>query len=421
MTTIASLQQARTQKAAEMRALVTTAETASRDLSETETRRFDALEAEVRGLDTTIARHEKLAELERRAEARPVDGESRELDAIAARFKIGEAVADHCEGRELRGAARDWNQANRSRRAGGFTAPTSAFMGGSEQRALTTGAPSGGPGANLIATTQGPFIDRLRPVLAVKAMGALVLPGLTGPVDLPRQKASGTAHWVAEHAATTRSDPQFDKVEMGPKTVSAEYEVSRKMLLQSTSLDAILRLDLGQMLAQALDLAAIAGTGTDQPTGILGTSGVFTHAGATNGKALDLDLAADLIGALDGANVNGARGFLTNAKARKAAMKLRDSTGQPFGVPAVFGNEAVTFSNQVPGNLTKGTGTNLSAVIYGAWADLIVAYWSSVDILVNPYHSDVASKGGVLMHAFLDADIAVRHPESFAVAKDVIA
>lgn len=31
----------------------------------------------------------------------------------------------------------------------------------------------------------------------------------------------------------------------------------------------------------------------------------------------------------------------------------------------------------------------------------------------NPYHPDVASKGGVLMHAFLDADVVVRHPEGF--------
>ena len=50
---------------------------------------------------------------------------------------------------------------------------------------------------------------------------------------------------------------------------------------------------------------------------------------------------------------------------------------------------------------------------------MIIGYWSSVDILVNPYHKDVASKGGVLLHAFLDADVAVRHIESFVAATDV--
>ena len=74
----------------------------------------------------------------------------------------------------------------------------------------------------------------------------------------------------------------------------------------------------------------------------------------------------------------------------------------------------------IPSALTKGTGTNLSAILYGNWADLVIGYWSSVDIVPSPYHSDVASKGGALIHAFLDADIAVRHPESFVVVKDVV-
>lgn len=36
---------------------------------------------------------------------------------------------------------------------------------------------------------------------------------------------------------------------------------------------------------------------------------------------------------------------------------------------------------------------------------------------MNPYHSDVASKGGALLHAFLDVDVALRHPEAFAYAE----
>jgi hypothetical protein len=33
--------------------------------------------------------------------------------------------------------------------------------------------------------------------------------------------------------------------------------------------------------------------------------------------------------------------------------------------------------------------------------------------LLNKFHSDVASKGGALLHAFLDANVAVRHPKAF--------
>ena len=58
-----------------------------------------------------------------------------------------------------------------------------------------------------------------------------------------------------------------------------------------------------------------------------------------------------------------------------------------------------------------------SALIYGQWGELYLGYWSAVDVLINPFHPDVASNGGALLHAFLDADVAVRHPQAFAYAE----
>ncbi|MCX7161071.1 MAG: phage major capsid protein, partial [Proteobacteria bacterium] len=129
-----------------------------------------------------------------------------------------------------------------------------------------------------------------------------------------------------------------------------------------------------------------------------------------------------LMGTLADANADiGNTGFLSNSKVRRAALKLKDGQNRPFGIPTIFKDEPVAFSNQVPSNLSKGTGVNLSAVIYGNWSELILAYWSSVDIVMNPYADSVASRGGALLHAFLDADIAIKHVESFVVAKDVVA
>ena len=69
----------------------------------------------------------------------------------------------------------------------------------------------------------------------------------------------------------------------------------------------------------------------------------------------------------------------------------------------------------MPGDI--GTGTDKNALIYGEWASLYLGYWSGIDLLMNPYHSDVASKGGALLHAFLDCDVVVRHPEGFRYAE----
>ena len=164
------------------------------------------------------------------------------------------------------------------------TCPTAVF----EKRVVTTGLPAGGPGSNVIATDWrgDKFIDRLRAAMAVRRLGARVLDGLVGNVDIPRLKASATTAWVAENAAITASDPQFDKVSLTPKHCGVMTEVSRNMVLQSSpAIEEILRDDFAALLAEALDKAAIQGGGTNEPTGILATCGVGDVSGGAAGAA----------------------------------------------------------------------------------------------------------------------------------------
>ena len=74
-------------------------------------------------------------------------------------------------------------------------------------------------------------------------------------------------------------------------------------------------------------------------------------------------------------------------------------------------------SQQVPSNLTKGTGTALSAIVGGIWNQLVAAYWSAVDILVDPYTG--SSSGTVRIVSLQDMDIQVRHNEAFGVIVDM--
>ncbi|GEO18074.1 phage major capsid protein [Microvirga aerophila] len=411
------LRETRAAKVAEMQGLVSTAENANRDLAESEQARFDALKGEVRSLDQSISNAEHVAELERRADADPVTQHGG-LGELEARYSISKALGEFTDTGRLTGLEAEWSQENRSGRKGAFAVPTSAILG-IDRRALLTTTPAGGPGGNLVPTTLGPLQDRIRQTLVTESLGATVLSGLTGNLDLPKLKASGQAFWVGEHEPVTRSDPLFDKTSMAPKTVGAEYEVSRRMLLQVAALETILRQDLSYLLREALDLAALAGVGGDMPVGVLHTPGLKVLSGTyadpddpSSGEIMNLT--ADMIGSID-PNAPGPRGFVINQRTRTTAMKLSDTTGQPYGVPAVFHNEPVALSNQLPSNL--GLGTNQSALIYGAWASLIIGYWSAVDILPNPYHADVASKGGLLIHAFLDADVAVRRVEDFVAHK----
>ena len=72
-------------------------------------------------------------------------------------------------------------------------------------------------------------------------------------------------------------------------------------------------------------------------------------------------------------------GFLTNAKVESVLAKAKDSQNQylpsPYGIElgsSQIAGRRMEISNNVPSNLTKGTGTNLSAVIYGNFADLLM-------------------------------------------------
>ena len=106
--------------------------------------------------------------------------------------------------------------------------------------------------------------------------------------------------------------------------------------------------------------------------------------------------------------------------------KAKDSQSQyllsPYGTElgrSQIAGRRFEVSNNVPSNLTKGTGSNLSAVIYGNFADLLIGLYETLEILVDPY-TDFA-KGTTGIRALQSIDIAVRHAESFAAMQDAIA
>ena len=191
---------------------------------------------------------------------------------------------------------------------------------------------------------------------------------------------------------------------------------------------SLIRNNFVALLADAIDTAAINGSGSsNQPTGILNTSGIGSVAGVTNGASPTLDHLLDLKKeiAVDNADV-ATCGFLTNAKVESVLGKLKDSQGQyllsPYG--AELGRTQIAgrrfeVSNNVPSNLTKGSGSNLSAVVYGNFSDSLIGLFGTLEILVDPY-TDFA-KGTAGIRALQSIDIAVRHAESFAAMEDTIA
>ncbi len=412
------LREKRSAKIAEMRGINDKAMNDKRDLDDAERKQFDALEKEVRALDEQIGRAEKLAAYERiEAGGERVGGEGelrRELRNYSLTSAINGAMSGRLTGREAevhQELSRGREQRGGHGNASGIhlAVPTEILLG--EVRSQTVD--SGPAGGFTVATQVAAVADRFRPALKVQSLGATVMANLTGFLDLPNLASSGTAAWVGENGNATRSAVTFEGVSMGPKTVAGEYRLSRRLMLQSgASIEDLLRRDLGFLLAQALDLAAINGGGVAAPLGILQTAGVTKETTETDFS----DTTANLIAGLEIDDVTGTAAFLTNPTVMKAVRKIK-ATDSDRVIPAgeLFHGQRYEVSTQVP--TTIGETNNKSALIYGQWGELILGYWSAVDILLNPYHPDVASNGGALLHAFLDADVAVRHPEAFGYAE----
>jgi len=229
---------------------------------------------------------------------------------------------------------------------------------------------------------------------------------------------------VAESGAPTESQQAFDQVTMSPKTVGAYTDISRKLLLQSSlDVEALVQQDLATVLGLAIQQAAINGTGaSNQPSGLL-TLITPSVAGGTDGLAPTWAHMVELETDVSVANADvGTLSYLTNAKVRgklKGTPKVSGQNGFIWegGDTPVNGYRAAV-TNGVPSNLTKGTGTNLSAVIFGNFADLLIGMWGTLDLMVDPYSN--STSGTVRVVALQDVDVAVRHAESFATMVDAI-
>lgn len=314
----------------------------------------------------------------------------------------------------------------------GFFMPSDVTM----QRDTTPGYFVGQPtqGGNLVATDlrSGSFIDLLRAKAMVTRMGATVISGLVGNVEIPRQTGASTTYWLAENTAPTESNATFDKVSLKPKTIGALSSVSRNLLLQSSmNVEAFVRNELAVSLALGIDLAALCGTGTNnQPTGIANMSGICTVEGGTNGGSLTFDKLIDMETQVATANADVTNMYyLCNAATIGFLKKIKNTSGdyiwKPIteavrnGFPGEVNGYAVGRSNQVRSGLEKGTSNNCHEIYFGNWADLLIGEWGFLEIDVNRY-GDAWKSGGVEIRALQTIDIAVRHPKSFCLFSDAL-
>lgn len=279
-------------------------------------------------------------------------------------------------------------------------------------------------GGNAVYTEYAGFVDLLRARSQVLNLGATLLTGLQGNVQFTTQASAGTFSWEAEGTNAATSSLNLGTITMSPKIGQSATRVSRMLLAQSSpDIEQVVRNDLLAIHAIGLDVAAINGTGTGQPRGVLNTAGIGVNTLGAHGGAPTWDMMVNLETAVAGANADiGTMAYLTTPQVYgrlKRTQKFNTTTGMPLLDGESANGYRVVRSTNVPSNLVQGTsGSNCHAAIFGVWSQLLIGSWGpGAEIMVDPYSNGPAF---VKLTSYQLVDVALRYPQAFAADRTIL-
>ena len=319
-----------------------------------------------------------------------------------------------------------WAQRNGvgNRRLQDMIATRNLLAGMEEQRALDTTA-GGGSIPTILDTT---MIELLRPRLATYRLGARTMTDMQGLFAIPRQATAATFSMVTQGSAVTASNQTIDQVPFSPHTGGVQTQYTRQFLEQ-TNQDAemFVREDHAAVVARGVETAALNGQGSGgYPLGILNNPQIDVLSIGTSGGAPTWTTVIAQTAAVAYFNADvGSLAFLTDALVRATLQTTLKISGSNFPIylwnteapEAPVAGYPCGITNLLPQNLVKGSGTGLHALLYGNWEDLIYAFWSGMDMIVDPYTQ--AGQGAVIITTLQDFDVNVRHYQSFANCVDI--
>ena len=263
----------------------------------------------------------------------------------------------------------------------------------------------------------GSFIDLVRNRSALLGLNVTTLTGLVGNVDIPKKSGNTTAYWVGEDVAVSETNITLGQISMTPKSLGGYVDITRRLMQQSSlDVEALVRADLAESIALAIDSSGIYGLGGSSALlGIKNITGIGTETltsdAATNkvigGTTYYFGGFSDYVNmetTIAVANLDvDSMFYVGNAHVRGALKRtLRNTNIEMF---IWYNNEVNGYGARVSNQLV---GSN---VIFGDFSQAIFGFWSGVDITVDPYTN--STKGTTRIVAFQDVDFGVRNPGAF--------
>lgn len=298
-----------------------------------------------------------------------------------------------------------------------------------EKRTMAAGSTTGG--GNWIPTDKVPFFDALyaRTVFGADKLPAVFLSGLAANTDLVGFATGVTAAWTPETTDAGAGDPTTAPRSITPYRLAAYTDLSKQLLIQDNySIEQYLIQSFMKAFAVKIENAAIQGTGSGEPYGVINTANIGSVAIGTNGGAPTYAKVLEIVQTTESNNAGMNGKWLTNpkvvAKLKQTAIDS-GSGGFVMGYNNLFtsamgvidGKECYTTSN-VPSTLSKGTTTGVcSALIYGDWENLVIGQYGGIDLTIDNISQAIGGKNRIVMNQYIG--VAVKQPKGFTACLDL--
>ncbi|SIS88652.1 phage major capsid protein [Belliella pelovolcani] len=392
----------------EMKGILETAKTEKRDLSADEQTKFNDKYKDIEDLKVKITDAENVEAFEARmANNAPSIKTDKSKEAYTIMGHINAVRTGKVDGVYAEAQA----EGEKELRNAGVAVNANAVYIPSNFRNFTVTGDDGAKGGNLVETAKGGIIESLFEGSLLDKMGATRFLGLTGNLDLPKG-GKVTSAWYTENGEVSAQSHNVGQIELRPNRLATRMNVSNQLLIQSSAdVEAYLRNEIQKSIQKALDEKYIEY--------LLGADVLPVEMGV-NGGAIDYAKVQEFVEKVGKAEADVANGkYLINYDLHSFLKTLKMDSGSGRFVLQDGKLDGFDFvvSNRVPSNLTKGTGTGLSAMAFGDWSESIVAGWGAIEILVDPYTR--SQFGQTVMNVGSYWDLKDLRPEAKAVSKDI--
>ncbi len=384
-----------------MEAILDTAKSEDRDLSEDEANTWEGFDTEIKALDKKIAIAERQEQLNKSiAVNMSVQTDQDIAKKEMKSWSLFKAVRDIKKG-GLTGVEKEMHQEAEKEARGaieGIGLP--GFMTSkAEKRAIVDQATSA-----IQPVAVEAFADALVEGALYNKVGVTDLGNLAADTVVPITGANAVA-WAAENAAGTDTSADFTKVTLSPNRINGYSNLSNVIIMQNgAGAEAAIMRDMGRQIAAKIDANMFASSDAAAGPGcIVGTTGTLTFTEATFGSG---SIASDMLEAIqtiaNDHGLDGNLGFVNSFELYSAIKK----EAQVSSTSPLYSDDRLA---GYPGWFSSACGSSAGVSGDGMFGDFSRIYFASfgpTSILVDPYSAATENAVRLVVNQHYDWKVA---------------